>query len=101
MWKLNIQEINISTIKPQFTLSSNNQTSIQYYAYFAYLLLKGEVFPKFKDFVKSYSDHPSVILDDANLTQKVTRMLSWLQKFDVDSKSKLNQIWQDQNPFFL
>lgn len=101
MWKLSIQQIDLQILKPQFVLTSNNQTSIQYYAFFAYLLLKGDILPKFKQFTKLYFDSPSVILDDTNLTQKVTSMLSCLQKFNIDSKSKLIDMWRNTNPFFL
>lgn len=74
---------------------------MQYYAYFAYLLLKGQILPSFSSLQKHYSGSPALLLDDTNLTQKVTRMLSCLQRFDIDTKDKLTEMWQGANQLFL
>jgi hypothetical protein len=74
---------------------------MQYYAYFAYLLLKGQIFSSFTPLQKHFSDSLALLLDDTNLTQKVTRMLSCLQRFDIDTKEKLTEMWQGANQLFL
>ena len=74
---------------------------MQYYSFFAYLLLKGHIFPKFSGLQRFLSDSPSALLDDGNLTQKVTRLLSSLQKFDIDTKDKLGDMWRTSNSLFL
>lgn len=101
MWKLTIEQIPLSLLKPQFELQGTKQISMQYYSFFAYLLLKGHIFPKFSQLQKFLSDSPSALLDDGNLTQKVTRLLSSLQKFDIDSKHKLAEMWSTSNSLFL
>jgi len=99
LWPLSIEQLPLSQLKAQYTV--NGQVSLQYYSFFAYLLLKGEIFPDFKNLSKKFSDNPSCVLDDTNLTPKVTRVLGNLAKFNIDSKDKLRSMWKDVNPQFL
>jgi len=41
MWKLSIERVDLSLLKPQYALSQNSETSIHYYSFFAYLLWQG------------------------------------------------------------
>ena len=94
MWKLNIQYVPLETTKGSFrTLAStasasggSSLLSLPYYSFFAYFLLTGEIFPELKEIKSTLKEQPSAILDDGNMSEKVTSMLAWLQKFDIDSK---------------
>ena len=101
MWRLTIEQVPLELLKPQFEIPGTKQISMQYYSFFAYLLLKGHIFPKFSRLQKFLSDSPTALLDDGNLTQKVTRLLSSLQKFDIDTKNKLSNMWSTSNSLFL
>lgn len=98
MWKLSIEHINLASLKPQYT--QDGTTSVKFYKFFGYLLLKGVVITALAPYSKSFKDSPSLILDDQSLSPKVTRMLASLHKFDIDSLEKLRQIWS-QNSLFL
>ena len=47
LWKLQLTEINLVSLKDLFK-SVDGRVQIQYYAYFAYLILKGSVFDELK-----------------------------------------------------
>jgi hypothetical protein len=47
------------------------------------------------------SSPPEEILDETNLTLKVTSMTGWLQKYDIDSLGKLQKFWKETNPYYL
>ena len=75
--------------------------SIQYYSFFAYLLLKGDIIPEFKEFNKFFVEKVDCVLDETNLTPKVTRLLSNLSKFDIESKAQIIDLWKNVNGHFL
>ena len=56
MWKLSIQQIPLGLTKPQFKHALGSSTSLSYYSFFAYFLMKGGVIPEFKAFAKSLKD---------------------------------------------
>ena len=99
MWKLSIEQINLSQLLQQFSNKADG-TSISFYSYFAYLLLKGEIIQEFQQFNKAYNQPAENVLDETNLAPRVTRILLQLQKFDVSSLGKLKEIWRI-NPAYL
>ena len=50
--------------------------SDDYYCLFAFGILDGLIFKKFKDIKKYYLSNVSDVLDKANMTAKVTKMVS-------------------------
>ena len=89
MWKISIEYMACDTLKQQYLISSSSQklvTSIKYYKFFAFVLLKGEVLRSLGEFRKYFKEGPEIVLDDTSMAPKVTRLLGSLQKFDIDSK---------------
>ena len=73
----------------------------EYHAYFAYLFLEGELYPKtLKALRKAMSHSPKAVLERGNMTSKVTKLLSLLSSSGIDSKRKLEAKWES-NPYFL
>ena len=64
---------------------------MQYYSYFAYLLLNGDIYPQFKTIKKLFSARINIddVLDDTNVLARVTRLLSNLAKFKIEDKESL------------
>ena len=54
----------------------------QYYAYFAFCILSGQVLPELgaKDVVKLMKYDPNSVLEKSNLTSRVTKLVSTLRK---------------------
>lgn len=67
-----------------------NQDS--YYALFAYCLLSGQVLGELKErkeLKKQMVHAPDSVLDQSNLTSKVTKLIAYLRKLQVSSKQEL------------
>ena len=54
-----------------------------------------------KDMKSLLKEQPVAVLDDGNMSEKVTTLLGWLQKFNVDSKDELVRMWKQTNPYYL
>ncbi len=73
----------------------------EYFAYTAYALLDGALFPRIKPILKRHmSASPKTVMEKGNLTSKVTRLISLLRSSQIDSRAKLEQKWES-NPYFL
>mmetsp|Transcript_2254 Transcript_2254/g.3887 ORF Transcript_2254/g.3887 Transcript_2254/m.3887 type:complete len:153 (+) Transcript_2254:1243-1701(+) len=113
MWKTSIERLPLSNLKQLYALnkeksalvkagdSSGPPVSIKFFKFFAFLLLRGEVVVRLGEFGRYFKDSPELMLDDSSMLPKVTRMLSQLQRFDIDSKAKLVRFWRDINPCLL
>lgn len=94
-WDLSINQVPL--LQARLALADEQE----YHAYFAYLFLEGELYPKtLKPLRKSMSHSPKAVLERGNMTSKVTKLLSLLSASTIDSKAKLEAKWES-NPYFL
>ena len=91
-WKLQLQAVELSQIK---------HSCRNYFGYFAYMILKGEVDPRFKQFSKFFGSSIESFLDESDLSARVAVFKSQLSKFDVDSAEKLRARWESVNRNYL
>lgn len=91
-WKLQLQAVELTRLKGNCR---------NYFGYFAYLLLKGDVDDRFKKYKPFYGSSIEAFLDESDMSARVAVFKSQLAKFDIDTAEKLKDRWASVNRNFL
>ena len=106
-WKLGVLRTQLNKVQGHFRASTNAGAPEidldQYYAYFAFCILSGQVLPELasKDMLKLMKYDPQSVLEKSNLTSRVTKLVSSLRKAQVSSKARLITVWLTSDRKYL